>query len=205
MEGLEDALEPEGVRVLYSVGCELRADRSEGLAFAHDRITEAVAAAEMSDLVIACLGLDETIEGEAADLEGDIACGDKLDLDLPKQQRLLLEKLLETGKPVVLVLMTGSAMAVNLAEARCGAILEAWYPGARGGKAVAEALLGKISPSGKLPVTFYRSTEDLPAFTDYSMKNRTYRYFEGEPLYPFGYGLSYADIELAEAKLEGGF
>jgi beta-glucosidase len=203
LEGLQDALEPEDVRVLYSVGCELRADRSEGLAFEHDRIAEAVAAAEMSDVVIACLGLDETIEGEAADLEGDIACGDKLDLDLPRQQQLLLEKLLETGKPVVLVLMTGSAMAINLADERCAAILEAWYPGARGGKAVAEVLLGKISPSGKLPVTFYRSMEDLPAFTDYSMKNRTYRYFGGEPLYPFGYGLSYADFALTDARLEG--
>ena len=205
LEGLQDALEPEGVRVLYSVGCELHSDRSEGLAFENDRITEAVAAAEMSDIVIACLGLDETIEGEAADLEGDIACGDKLDLDLPRQQQLLLEKLLETGKPVVLVLMTGSAMAVNLAQARCGAVLEAWYPGARGGKAVAEALIGKVSPSGKLPVTFYKSLSDLPEFTDYSMKNRTYRYFEGEALYPFGYGLSYADIALADAKIEGAF
>lgn len=202
LEGLKDVLEPEGVRVLYSVGCELHTDRSEGLAFEHDRITEAVAAAEMSDIVIAFLGLDETIEGEAADLEGDIACGDKLDLNLPRQQRLLLEKLIETGKPVVLVLMTGSAMAIGLADERCRAVLEAWYPGARGGKAIAEVLLGKVSPSGKLPVTFYRSMEDLPEFTDYSMKNRTYRYFEGEPLYPFGYGLSYADIGLTDAHLE---
>lgn len=203
LEGLEDALTPEGVRVVYSVGCELHADRSEGLAFENDRITEAVAAAEMSDAVVCCLGLDETIEGEAADLEGDIACGDKLDLDLPKQQQLLLNKLLETGKPVVLVLMTGSAMAIGEADARCAALLEAWYPGARGGAAVADILLGKVSPSGKLPVTFYRSMADLPEFTDYSMKNRTYRYFTGQPLYPFGYGLSYADIHLTNGRLEG--
>lgn len=202
LEGLQDALEPEGVRVVYSVGCELHSDRSEGLAFENDRIMEAVAAAEMSDLTIVCLGLDETIEGEAADLEGDIACGDKLDLDLPRQQQILLEKLLETGKSVVLVLMSGSAMAINLAQERCKAILEAWYPGARGGKAVAEVLLGGVSPSGKLPVTFYKSLNDLPAFTDYAMKNRTYRYFEGEALYPFGYGLTYADIVLTDAKFE---
>ena len=196
LEGLQDALEPQGIRVMYSAGCEMKTDRSESLALAHDRITEAVATANACDVVVACLGLDETVEGEAADLEGDIACGDKVDLNLPAQQVLLLDKLLRTGKPVILVLMTGSAMAIQSAEEGCAAILQAWYPGARGGRALANIMTGKVSPSGKLPVTFYRSTDDLPAFTEYAMQNRTYRYYTGEPLYPFGYGLSYADFTL---------
>ena len=99
--------------------------------------------------------------------------------------------------------MTGSAMDLRYADEHCAAVLQGWYPGARGGTAIAEVLFGKVSPSGKLPLTFYRSTEDLPDFLDYDMTNRTYRYYTGEPLYPFGYGLTYADIDLTEAKLDG--
>ena len=202
LEGVEDALEDTGARVLYSKGCELIKDRDENLATENDRISEAVACARLSDVAIVCLGLDETIEGEAADLEGDIACGDKLSLDLPRVQQRLLQAVVETGTPTVLVLMTGSAMALGYAHEHCGAVVQAWYPGGRGGRAVADVLFGRVSPSGKLPVTFYRSTDDLPPFTDYSMTNRTYRYFTGEPLYPFGYGLSYADIRLSDLRVE---
>ena len=116
---------------------------------------------------------------------------------------MLLEKVCETGKPVVLVLMTGSAMDLRYAHEHCAAVLQAWYPGARGGTAVADVLFGRVSPSGKLPVTFYASSDELPEYTDYSMANRTYRYFTGDVLYPFGYGLSYADIELTGAALSG--
>jgi beta-glucosidase len=106
-----------------------------------------------------------------------------------------MDAVLSVGKPVILVSMTGSAMDMREADEKCAAVIEAWYPGGEGGKAVAELLFGKFSPSGKLPVTFYQSTEDLPEFTDYNMDNRTYRYFDGTPLYPFGYGLSYTKFE----------
>ena len=200
LEGVYAAAEREDIRVFYSKGCELLRDRAESLAKENDRLAEVQAAAEQSDAVLLFLGLDETIEGE----EGD-ADGDKESLALPACQRLLLEKVLEVGKPVVLVLMTGSAMDLREADERCAAVLQAWYPGARGGYAIADVLFGRVSPSGKLPVTFYRSTEDLPEFTNYDMKNRTYRYYTGEALYPFGYGLSYADIRLlsAEASEDG--
>lgn len=121
-------------------------------------------------------------------------------------QEKLLETVTAVGKPVVLVLMAGSAMDLSWAHENVNAIVDAWYPGARGGKAVAEVIFGETAPNGKLPVTFYSSTEDLPDFKDYSMDNRTYRYYKGKTLYPFGYGLSYTDIEYKNAvidKLEG--
>ncbi len=191
-----------GFRLYYSLGCPLARDKDEDLAQADDRIAEALAVADVSDAVVLFLGMDETIEGEEQALEGDLPGGDKESLRLPGRQQLLLEKLCETGKPVVLVMMCGSAMDLRYADEHCAAILQAWYPGARGGTAIADVLFGRVSPSGKLPVTFYRSTDDLPPFTDYDMAQRTYRYYGGEPLYPFGFGLGYADIRLDGAAMD---
>lgn len=198
LEGIQDRIEGHG-RVLYSEGCHLFKDRIEPLAQADDRLAEAVAVAENSDIVILALGYDERIEGEEPDDGNAYGSGDKNDLLLPPSQRKLLDAVLAVGKPTVLVLMAGSSVDVSEAQDKADAILLTWYPGARGGKAVAELLFGDVSPSGKLPVTFYRNEAlaEMPAFTDYSMKDRTYRYYTGTPLYPFGFGLSYADIRIA--------
>lgn len=201
LEGIQDEAGDE-VRVLYSKGCELVKDRTEPLAYAHDRLMEAVTVAEHSDVVILCLGLDETIEGEELDEGNNVGSGDKKDLELPEVQRKLLEKIVAVGKPVILCLIAGSAINLSYAQEHCNGILMAWYPGARGGKAIADILFGKTSPSGKLPITFYASLDNLPDFTDYSMKNRTYRYLEEKPLYPFGYGLTYGDVICTVAALE---
>ena len=201
LEGIQDEV-GEAVRVLYSKGCELVKDRSEPLAYAHDRLMEAVTVAEHSDVVILCLGLDETIEGEEMDEGNNVGSGDKKDLELPEVQKKLLEKILEVGKPVVLCLIAGSAINLSYAQDNCNGILLAWYPGARGGKGIADLLFGNASPSGKLPITFYASLDNLPEFTDYTMKNRTYRYIEEKPLYPFGYGLTYGDVICTSAALE---
>lgn len=201
LEGIQDEAGSD-VRVLFADGCELVKDRAESLAMAHDRTAEAITVAEHSDVVILCLGLDETLEGEEIDEGNGCGSGDKADLLLPEVQIRLLGKILAVGCPVVLCLMAGSAVDLVQADAHCSAILQAWYPGARGGKAVADILFGNTSPSGKLPVTFYRSTDSLPEFTDYSMKNRTYRYLEEAPLYPFGFGLTYGNIICERVELE---
>ncbi len=196
LEGIQDYA-GEDIRVYYSEGCHLYKERVERLALPDDRISEAVAISKLSDVVILCLGLDETIEGEEQDKAAAISDkGDKKDLYLPESQRKLLNAITKTGKPVVLLLSTGSAMIIREAEQRCSAILQTWYPGGHGGTAIARVLFGDVSPAGKLPITFYRSMEDLPDFCDYSMENRTYRNFKGEPLYPFGYGLTYGRIVL---------
>lgn len=202
LEGIQDCM-GEDVRVFYSEGCHLFKDRVENLGLRQDRISEAVAVAKNSDVVVLCLGLDETLEGEEGDTGNSYASGDKVDLLLPEVQRELLEAVVAAGKPVILVNMTGSAMDLRYAQEHCAAIVQAWYPGARGGRVVADILTGEISPSGKLPVTFYRDTEELPDFEDYSMKGRTYRYFTGEVLYPFGYGLTYGSAEISSVKLDG--
>ena len=202
LEGIQDCM-GEDVRVYYSEGCHLFKDRVENLGLRQDRISEAVAVAKNSDVVVLCLGLDETLEGEEGDTGNSYASGDKVDLLLPEVQRELLEAVVAVGKPVILVNMTGSAMDLRYAQEHCAAIVQAWYPGARGGRVVADILTGEISPSGKLPVTFYRDTEELPDFEDYSMKGRTYRYFTGEVLYPFGYGLTYGSAEISGVKLGG--
>lgn len=186
----------KNTRVIYAEGCNLYKEKVEFLAEAKDRMQEAIIAAENSDVVVMCLGLDATIEGEEGDAGNEYASGDKLSLKLPGLQQELLEKVAATGKPVILLVLAGSAMDLSWANenANVHAILDAWYPGARGGKAIAEMLFGEVSPSGKLPLTFYLSDKDVPEFTDYAMKGRTYRYFKGETLYPFGYGLKYTDI-----------
>jgi beta-glucosidase len=163
---------------------------------------EAVEAAKQSDIVIAFVGISPNLEGEEmpVHIEG-FAGGDRTNLDLPKTQRDLLEAVAATGKPVVVVLMSGSAIAMNWANDHAAALLEAWYPGEAGGEAIADVLTGNANPSGRLPITFYASDGQLPPFTDYSMKNRTYRYFPGDPLYRFGYGLSYTTFRYSDLKL----
>lgn len=162
----------------------------------------ALKAAQDADVLVFVAGLTARFEGEAMSVKAPgFNGGDRTTLDLPGPQQKLLERLHATGKPVVLVLMNGSAMSVNWADARLPAIVEAWYPGGEGGQAVAELLAGDYSPAGRLPVTFYKSADQLPPFADYSMKGRTYRYFSGEPLYPFGYGLSYTSFSYGKPKL----
>ncbi|MDO5345012.1 MAG: glycoside hydrolase family 3 C-terminal domain-containing protein [Lachnospiraceae bacterium] len=199
-EGLQDYLEKEEIRVLTSVGCELFQDRTEHLAFAGDRLSEAKIVADNSDVVILCVGLDETLEGEEGDTGNSYASGDKLDLQLPKVQRDLMEAVAETGKPVVLCLMAGSDMDMSYAAEHFDAVLQLWYPGAQGGRAAARVLFGDVSPSGKLPVTFYETLEELPEFADYAMEGRTYRYMKQKAQYPFGYGLTYGDVQVLRAK-----
>ncbi|MBE6053620.1 MAG: glycoside hydrolase family 3 protein [Clostridium sartagoforme] len=201
LEGIHEAVN-KGTRVYYSEGSHLYKDRVEHLAQANDRIAEAISVAERSDVVVLCLGLDSTIEGEQGDTGNSDAAGDKENLNLPESQQVLLKNVLATTKPVIVVLGSGSALTLNGLEEKCAAILQAWYPGSHGGRAVAELLFGDYSPSGKLPVTFYKNTDDLPEFTDYSMKGRTYRYFEAEALYPFGYGLTYSKVELSNLYVE---
>ena len=197
LEGIQDAMAGKG-RVLYAEGCHLFKDRVEHLAWADDRSSEAVAVAKNSNVVVLALGLDETLEGEEGDTGNAAASGDKLDLLLPEPQRSLLHKVLEVGKPTIVLLLAGSAIDLSEAQEKASAVMLCWYPGAGGGKAVADLLFGKVSPSGKLPVTFYHNEAlaEMPDFTDYSMKNRTYRYYTGTPLYPFGYGLTYGDVNV---------
>ena len=200
LEGIEDYL-GDDVKVRYSQGCHLYADNIQGLAESNELMSEVKGVCEESDVVIAVLGLDAGLEGEEGDQGNQFASGDKPNLKLPGHQEEVLKACVESGKPVVLVLLGGSALAVNYADEHANAILEAWYPGARGGEAVARALFGETNPQGKLPVTFYHSDRDLPEFTDYAMKGRTYRYMEKEALYPFGYGLSYTKFGFKNAAV----
>ncbi len=161
-----------------------------------DPIELAVAAAKKSEVVIMFGGLSPRLEGEEMKVEVEgFSGGDRTDIRLPRIQEELLKKLHATGKPVVLVLLNGSALAINWAEANLPAIIEAWYPGQAGGTAIADVIFGEYNPAGRLPVTFYASVDQLPPFDDYNMKNRTYRYFTGEPLYVFGHGLSYTNFD----------
>ena len=204
LEGIKDYVDG-GINITYAPGCHLYKDKTECCANSDDRIAEACSVAERADVVILCLGLDEHLEGEGGDESNEYGSGDKRSLNLPTVQQQLLEKILEIGKPVVVVLFSGSALAVNTAQKSAAAIIQAWYPGSMGGQALAQLLFGQYSPSGRLPVTFYKTTEELPDFHDYSMKGRTYRYMTTEPLYPFGYGLSYAYFEYSPICLSDKF
>ena len=199
-EGIQDYVGTD-VRVLTSVGCDLFRDRTEHLALTLDRLAEAKEVAKHSDVVILCVGLDETLEGEEGDTGNSYASGDKETLQLPEVQRDLMKAVAECGKPVVLCLMAGSDLDLSYAREHFDAILDLWYPGSQGGAAAARVLFGEVSPSGKLPVTFYETLEELPEFTDYSMKGRTYRYMTEKAQYPFGYGLTYGDVQVEEANI----
>jgi beta-glucosidase len=200
------ALAAPGTEVNYARGCEILTDDKCGF-------KAAVAAAKKSQVAVMVMGLSQQIEGEEGQQEGNppgvVSLGDRTELDLPLVQQQLLEAVYGTGTPVVLVLINGSAISINWAHEHVPAILEAWYPGQAGGTAVAEVLFGQTNPGGRLPVTFYKSVADLPPFEDYAMANRTYRYFTGQPLYPFGFGLSYTtfayrNLQIAPAAVKLG-
>lgn len=177
-------------RVTYAQGCDLfKRDGALG-----DKNREAIVAVQNSDVVIMCMGLDASLEGEEGDAYNADLSGDKRDIELPDIQKKLIEKIVALGKPIIFVNVSGSCMNLTYEDENCDAVIQCFYPGAEGGNALADIIFGKVSPSGRLPVTFYKSTDDLPPFEDYSMENRTYKFFKGEPLYPFGHGLTYTDI-----------
>jgi beta-glucosidase len=205
LAGIRALVAPE-TQVNYARGCEIIGGSQSGF-------DEAVQAAKKSQVAVMVVGLSQQLEGEEGQQEGNprgvTSLGDRTTLDLPPIQDKLIQAIYGTGTPVILVLLNGSAVSINWANERVPAILEAWYPGQAGGTAVAEALFGLTNPGGRLPVTFYRSTSDLPAFDDYGMKNRTYRYFTGQPLYSFGFGLSYTaftyrNLQIVPAKVKPG-
>ena len=203
LEGIRQAVNKD-TRVYYTEGCVLGdVQQSHWGNPARTGFSEALSMAERSDLVIMCIGLTPEFEGEEGYAANSDGGGDKLDLSLPGLQRELLETISMTGKPIVLVLTSGSPVDLCWAEENenVRAILEAWYPGEEGGTAVADILFGNYNPAGRLPVTFVRSLDQLPPFRDYSMKNRTYRYMESEPLYPFGYGLSYTKFKYSNLNV----
>jgi beta-glucosidase len=190
LDGVRAAARARGMTVGYAPGARLVETTPSAIA-------KAVAVAKESDLVVAFVGLDPRLEGEERGMRMNPG-GDRLNLDMPGAQRELCEALLATGKPVIVVLTGGSALAVPWLTGRAAAVLYAWYPGAEGGNAVADVLFGDANPAGRLPITIYRSAEDLPPFADYAMRGRTYRYFQGEPLYGFGHGLSYTTFRYKE-------
>ena len=203
LEGIQDYV-GDDARIFYSLGSHLFLDKEENLGRVDDRISEALIVAKQSDVVVLCLGLDETLEGEEGDTGNAYASGDKRDLMLPEGQQRLMKAVLDTGKPVIVCMMAGSAIDMSLANEKAAAVLQCWYPGAQGGKTVADIIFGEVSPSGKLPLTFYTNEEleSMPSFEDYSLKGRTYRYFTGKPLYPFGYGLTYASNTITGASFD---
>ncbi len=197
LEGIHRVASPS-MQVRHARGCEVIKPGRDGF-------EEAVQIAGESDVAVLVMGLSQHLEGEEGQQEGNPngspSRGDRMEIGLPGEQEALLQAVVETGTPVVLVLLNGSALAVNWAQVHCQAILEAWYPGQAGGRAVAEVLFGDYNPGGRLPVTFYLSVDQLPPFEDYDMDGRTYRYFDGEVLYPFGFGLSYTTFEYSDLTL----
>lgn len=189
---LQGILQHSQGRVEYAPGSAL--SRSPGPSWDALRLDEALAAARQAQVIVVCMGLSPSIEGEEGDAQNDYY-GDKRDLELPQVQKTLFEALRELGKPMVFVNISGSCINLSQQDRECNAVLQCFYPGALGGEALAQILYGQVSPSGRLPVTFYRSAQDLPPFEDYSMRSRTYRYYEGPVVYPFGHGLTYSKIE----------
>jgi beta-glucosidase len=193
---------PHAIRIEYEHSSEERFCDFEWQPPAAPLLERAVATAQQADLVVAFVGLSPNVEGEempvhSAEFDG----GDRVEIALPRVQENLLAALAATGKPLVVVYTSGSAVSSATAVEYARAILMAWYPGQQGGRAIAETLMGINNPAGRLPVTFYKSVKDLPAFDDYAMANRTYRYFKGDPLYGFGYGLSYSTFVYAPASV----
>ena len=207
LSGIRKKAEMRGIKVTYSQGVvppEEEFNRSR-IDYRDEKelAQEAIKAALNSDIVIFVGGISPDLEGEEMNVPVDgFSGGDRTSLDIPKAQQNLLEKLKETGKPVVLILTNGSALSVTWAKDNLPAIIESWYPGEEGGNAIAEVLFGEYNPAGRLPVTFYRSVNDLPPFKEYSMKNRTYKYFAGKPLWPFGYGLSFTNFRYGPVSIE---
>lgn len=201
MEGMRKAF-PD-TRLYYASGSDVVNPRTERLAREYDRVSESCVVARASDVVVLCVGLDERYEGEAHHIStGECIGGDKEDLHFPETQRKLIDAVLDCGTPVVLCCMAGSCMDLSPYADRAAAVIQTWYPGAEGGQVLADILAGKTAPSGKLPVTFYGGDYEIPDFTDYSLKNRTYRYVEQGVLYPFGYGLTYGRTEVISAAYD---
>ena len=194
LDGIRNKVEP-ATKVLYANGCDLISTKpsywgnSPAAGF-----SEAMAMVDRADCVIFCAGISPALEGEEGEAANSDGGGDKLTLDLPGMQQQLLEEVCQSGKPVVLVVFSGSPLNLNWAAEHVPAIVQAWYPGEEGGNALADILFGDYNPAGRLPVTFVKSLDQVPEFTDYSMEGRTYRYLREEPLYPFGYGLSYTNF-----------
>lgn len=178
--------------VLYAKGCEYI---NEPRPYEERTESEAISVASRADVIVLCMGISPAMEGEEVDGDYGTEGGDKRSIEIPAVQRRLFEKISALGKPMIFVSVSGSCLALAEQDEKCAAVLQCFYPGALGGRALADILFGEYSPSGRLPVTFYGSDADLPDFRDYSMKNRTYRFFEGKPVYPFGHGLTYSDIE----------
>ncbi len=197
LRGLREALAGRGTRVLYARGSDLAPGFPvPDVVPADALLEEALAAARQADAVVLFLGLTPRLEGEEMPIEiPGFRGGDRTSIELPEPQERLLERVTALGKPTVLVLLNGSALAVTWAQEHVPAILDAWYPGQAAGTAIADVLFGDFDPGGRLPVTFYRGTSDLPPFDDYRMEGRTYRFFGGTPLYPFGHGLSYTRFD----------
>ena len=193
LDGLQDAFGED--KIIYALGSEIIGDRTEVAALPNDRLAEAVSSAENADLVILCMGLTPEFEGEEGSKFAE-AEGDKVRLEYSDQQKVLLERLSVTKKPMILISCSGSAMVMP--EEQMNAVIQAFYPGPEGGRIAADIITGKVNPSGRLPLTFYKSTEKLPDFSDYSMRGRTYRYCKENILYPFGYGLSYTTFEYSD-------
>ena len=201
LEGIRtEAAKYDGTRVIYSEGSHLFEDKVQNLALDDDRISEAETVADASDVVILCVGLDPSIEGEQGDTGNAFAAGDKTSLFLPDAQRRMMERVIASGKPVVVVLNTGSAMDVSLEDEKCSAIIQSWYSGQAGGQALADVIFGHACPGGKLPVTFYYDGTQ-PPMEDYSMKGRTYKFLKEKPLYPFGFGLTYSSFEYSDMEI----
>jgi beta-glucosidase len=199
LEGIRRAVSRE-TKVWYARGCERTGILAQGVS-PSAILSEAQSMAERADVVVLCLGLDARLEGEQEDGGNPEAAGDKTSLALPGLQQRLLEEVVGVGKPTVVVLVSGSALAVGWADEHAGAILQAFYPGQASGTAIADVLFGSYSPAGRLPVTFPRSLADVPDFQSYALAGRTYRYLEKEPLYPFGFGLSYTRFAYSELAL----
>lgn len=199
LEGIRQAVS-SSTRVIYAEGCNHTGEKENAI-HADGSIIEAVSRAAQADVVVLVLGLSSRVEGEEGDTSNPEWAGDKPSLDLLGLQQPLLEAVCKLGKPVVLVLMSGSPLAVNWADEHVGAILQAFYPGQATGTALADVLFGDYNPAGRLPITYPRSLADIPEFTDYSLIGRTYRYLSAPPLYPFGYGLSYTTFEYSELEL----
>lgn len=198
LRGMQEEAKKRGIEVIYAEGCDLYKKEYKSLCET-DLIPEAVIAARKSDIVVLCLGLSPVLEGEEGE-EGAVQC-DRDDLGLPGRQAELVRAVAREGKPVILILCNGSPLSIPKEEPLADAILEVWYPGEEGGSAVADILFGNYNPSGRLPVTVVKGTEDLPPFDSYDMQGRTYRFLEKEPMYPFGYGLSYTRFEYRPVDL----
>ncbi|HAG68508.1 MAG TPA: glycosyl hydrolase [Lachnospiraceae bacterium] len=201
LDGIREAA-GDDIRIYYSKGCDIFEEQEDPLAKPGKYLSEAEEIASISDVTILCVGLDADLEGEEGDTGNAFASGDKPDLLLTASQRRLCDRITALGKPLIIVINSGSALDLSAWEDKAGAVLQAWYSGESGGKALAEILFGDISPSGKLPVTFYYNDQKLPEFTDYHMKGRTYKFLEEKPWYPFGYGLSYSEFSYSGLKAE---